>query len=75
MLPISLPELPKLSRTTGKNQKLVVFEPDLLHIFIITFLVLKYMFLFFPSVLEGLGRSGRLIGSISTYPGTSPMLW
>ena len=26
-------------------------------------------------VLEGLGSSGRLVGRISTYPGTSPTLW
>ena len=26
---------------------------------------------FFPGVLEGLGTSGRLIGTISTYPGTN----
>ena len=25
--------------------------------------------------LVGIGRSGRLIGSISTYPGISPMLY
>ena len=30
---------------------------------------------FFPGVLEGLGRSGRLIGSISTYPGTYKCPW
>ena len=29
----------------------------------------------FPGVLEGLGSSGRLTGTISTNPGTSPMLW
>ena len=23
-----------------------------------------------PGIMEGLGRSGRLVGSISTYPGT-----
>ena len=28
------------------------------------------VFVFFPGVLEGLGSSGRLIGTISTYPGT-----
>ena len=27
-------------------------------------------FLFFPGVLEGLGRSGGLVGTISTYPDT-----
>ena len=27
------------------------------------------------SVLEGLGISGRLVGLISTYPGTAPTLW
>ena len=27
-------------------------------------------FLLFPGVLEGLGSSGRLVGTISTYPGT-----
>ena len=32
---------------------------------------LKLRFLaFFPRVLEGLARSGRLVGTISTYPGT-----
>ena len=31
--------------------------------------VQKLRFLAFPRVLEGLGSSGRLIGSISTYPG------
>ena len=28
-----------------------------------------------PGVLEGSGSSGRLIGIISTYPGTSPTPW
>ena len=32
-------------------------------------------FWLFPGVLEGLGSSGRLVGSISTYPGTSPTTW
>ena len=32
-------------------------------------------FWIFPGVLEGLGSSGRLVGSISTYPGTSPTMW
>ena len=27
-------------------------------------------FLLFPGVLEGLGSSGRLTGSVSTYPGS-----
>ena len=27
-------------------------------------------FWLFPGVLEGLGSSGRLVGTISTYPGT-----
>ena len=27
-------------------------------------------FCVFPGVLEGLGSSGRLVGTISTYPGT-----
>ena len=30
---------------------------------------------FFPGILEGLGNSGKLVGIISTYPGTSPTLW
>ena len=30
---------------------------------------------FFPGVLEGLGSSGRLVGTISAYPGTPPTLW
>ena len=29
----------------------------------------------FPGVLEGLGSSGRLIGSIPTYPGTYKSWW
>ena len=33
------------------------------------------MFLAFPRVREGLGRSGRLIGTISTYPGTYKCPW
>ena len=28
-----------------------------------------------PEVLEGLGSSGRLVGSISTYPGTCQCPW
>ena len=32
--------------------------------------VLKLRFLVFPGVLEGLGRSGRLVGTSSTCPGT-----
>ena len=32
-------------------------------------------FCLFPGVLEGLGSSGRLIGSISTYPGTYKCAW
>ena len=31
-------------------------------------------FWLFPGILEGLGSSGRLVGTISAYPGTSPML-
>ena len=33
-------------------------------------LVLQNRFVVFPGVLEGLGRSGRLVGTIFTYPGT-----
>ena len=29
---------------------------------------------FSPEVLKGIGSSGKLVGIISTYPGTSPML-
>ena len=29
----------------------------------------------FPEVKEGLESSGRLVGIISTYPGTSPTVW
>ena len=29
----------------------------------------------FPRVLEGLKSSGKLVGFISTYPGTSPTSW
>ena len=36
---------------------------------IIRFLVLHNI-VFFPKLLEGLGRFGRLVGIISTYPGT-----
>ena len=32
-------------------------------------------FWFFPGVLEGLGSAGRLIGTISTYPGTYKCPW
>ena len=32
--------------------------------------VLKYRFLAFPGVLEGLGSSGGLVETISTDPGT-----
>ena len=32
--------------------------------------VLKRVFLAFPGILEGLGSSGGLVGTISTYPGT-----
>ena len=35
---------------------------------------IKQVFGFFLGVLEGLGSSGRLIGTISTYHGTSLML-
>ena len=35
----------------------------------------KTGFWLFPGVLEGLGSSGRLIGTISTYPGTYRCLW
>ena len=30
---------------------------------------------FFPGVLEGSGSSGRLVGTISTYPGTCKCPW
>ena len=36
----------------------------------LTVRLLKHKFLASPSVLEGLGSSGRLIGTISTSPGT-----
>ena len=39
------------------------------------FRALKHRSLAFPDVLEGLGSSGRLVGIVSTYPGTSPRLW
>ena len=32
-------------------------------------------FWLFPEVLEGLGKSGRLVGSISTLPGTYKSSW
>ena len=32
-------------------------------------------FWLFPGVLEGLGSSGRLVGTISTYPGTCKCPW
>ena len=32
-------------------------------------------FWLFPGVLEGLGSSGKLVGTISTDPGTSPTMW
>ena len=35
----------------------------------------KTGFWLFPGVLEGLGSSGRLIGTISTYPGTYKCPW
>jgi hypothetical protein len=41
----------------------------------ITCLVPKLRFLVFLEVLQGFWRSGRLVGTISTYPGTSPTLW
>ena len=31
--------------------------------------------IFFPKVLGGLGSSGRLVGTISTYPGTCKCPW
>ena len=34
-----------------------------------------FEFLRFPRVLEGLESSGRLVGFVSTYPGTSPTPW
>ena len=34
----------------------------------------KKGFWFYPGVMEGLGSSGKLVGIISAYPGTSPML-
>ena len=33
----------------------------------------KIRFCHFPEVLEVLGRSGDLVGTISIYPGTSPV--
>ena len=66
MVPTSLPDLPKPSRTPGKSQ-----TPELLNpIFSRKNRVLKLRFLIFPGVLEGLGSSGDLVGTISTYPGT-----
>ena len=45
-------------------------------IFSITFRVLtKTCFWLVPGGLEGVGSSGRLIGSISTYPGTCKCPW
>ena len=35
----------------------------------------KTGFWLFPGILEGLGSSGRLIGSITTYPGTHKSPW
>ena len=37
--------------------------------------VLKLRFVVFPRVLEGFGSSGRLVGTISTYPGTYKCAW
>ena len=37
--------------------------------------VLNDRFWLFPGVLEGLGSSGRLVGTISTYPGTYKCPW
>ena len=39
-------------------------------IFSVKFQVLKLGFWLFLGVLEGLGSSGKLVGTISTYPGT-----
>ena len=35
----------------------------------------KTLFFCFPEVLEALGSSGRLVGTISTYPGTYKSPW
>ena len=43
--------------------------------FYINIRVLKTDFRLWPEVLEGLGSSGRLVGTISTYPGTCQCPW
>ena len=43
--------------------------------FIENFRLTNSDFLLSPEVLEGLGSSGRLVGSISTYPGTCQYPW
>ena len=53
------------------NNKIYRDDKDFILICSVTFRILHITsFWFFPGVLEGLGRSGRLVGTISTYAGT-----
>ena len=81
MVPTSLPELPKLSRTAGQSQKPIIQNSSFSRTHLEQILNFCYSFLIFvgfknsgfqlfPGVLEGLGSSGKLVGTISTYPGT-----
>jgi len=55
----------------GINKEIEIVVSD----FYRTFRVQKLWFFVFPEVLEGLGSSGRLVGTISTYPGTYKSPW
>merc|ERR1712139_317082 len=55
----------------GMNKEIKGFLSN----FYIKFRVQKQKFWLSPEVLEGLGSSGRLVGSISTYPGTCQCPW
>ena len=90
MDPTSLPELPKNLPGPREKIKNLLYRNQCfakqIKTTIINFLINSLCFLktvrfytrgfwLFPGVLEGLGSSGRLVGSISTYPGTSPTTW
>ena len=54
----------------GPPKKYKDIEDGFLNLFCILSDSIKQVFGFFPRVLEGLGSSGALVGTISTYPGT-----
>ena len=72
MVPTSLPDLPKPSRTLRKKLKSSGLEPEMFkkHSGNFPFGFKNQGFWFFLRVLEGLGRSGGLVGTISIYTGT-----